>query len=158
MLESDPAETAVLVVTAPTPGTFSSPSLNPVGSCVPHDTAPVSFSGFTYHYRVTCTRRTVIEQGFAPGGIRINLLPRPRLQLTFSSNAGYIFSTQPVPVTPAGSFNFCFDFGGGLEFYPSHSRSIRLEYQVQHFSNKNTGDQNPGVDSGFARLTYAFGR
>lgn len=106
----------------------------------------------------TCPRRTVVEQGFAPAGLRLNLMPRHRWQLTFSSIGGYMFSSQQVPVPDAGAFNFTFDFGGGLEYYLSTSRSFRLEYQVQHFSNKNTAPQNPGVDSGFLKLTYAFGR
>jgi hypothetical protein len=106
----------------------------------------------------TCARRTVIEQGFSPAGVRFNLMPRHRLQLTFSSFAGYMFSTQDVPIPDAGSFNYTFEFGGGLEFFSSRTRSVRLEYQVQHFSNKQTADQNPGVDSGLIKLTYAFGR
>jgi opacity protein-like surface antigen len=106
----------------------------------------------------TCPRRTVIEQGFAPAGIRINLAPRHRLQLTFSTNAGYMFSTQEVPVPSAGAFNYTFDFGGGLEYSMSRTRSVRLEYQVQHFSNKQTAYENPGVDSGFIKLTFGFGR
>jgi hypothetical protein len=69
-----------------------------------------------------------------------------------------MFSTQPVPITNAGSFNFTFEFGGGLEFYRTHTQSMRLEYQVQHFSNKYTADENPGVDSGLIKLTYTFGR
>jgi hypothetical protein len=99
----------------------------------------------------------VIEQGFSPAGIRFNLMPRHRLQLTFSSLAGYMFSTQEVPILGAGSFNYTFEFGGGFEYFRSRNRSIRLEYQVQHFSNKKTADLNPGVDSGFVKLTYAFG-
>jgi hypothetical protein len=35
---------------------------------------------------------------------------------------------------------------------------VRLEYQVQHYSNKKTADVNPGVDSGFIKLTFGFGR
>ena len=85
-------------------------------------------------------------------------MPRHRLQLTFSTLGGYMFATQEVPIPGAGSFNFTFEFGGGLEFYRTHTNSIRLEYQVQHFSNKKTADFNPGVDSGFIKLTYAFGR
>jgi opacity protein-like surface antigen len=69
-----------------------------------------------------------------------------------------MFSTQQVPIPNAGAFNYTFEFGGGLEFYRSHTNSMRLEYQVQHFSNKETGTVNPGVDSGFIKLTYAFGR
>ena len=61
-------------------------------------------------------------------------------------------------MTGAGSFNFAFNFGGGVEFFRSQTQSIRLEYQVQHLSNKDTADLNPGIDSGFVRFTYAFGR
>jgi hypothetical protein len=110
----------------------------------------------------TCSRTTAIEQGFSPGGARINLLPHHRLQPTFSALGGYIFSTHPVPIGTAGYFNFSFEFGAGLEFYRSHSQSIRLEYQVQHYSNHNStspsSTYNPGVDSGIVKLTYAFGR
>lgn len=63
-----------------------------------------------------------------------------------------------MPITNAGSFNYTFEFGGGLEYYLTRTRSVRLEYQVQHFSNKKTAELNPGVDSGFIKLTYAFGR
>jgi opacity protein-like surface antigen len=120
----------------------------------------VTENGVTYVFYIetVCTRQTVTEQGFTPAGIRINFLPSHKLQPTFNSNAGYMFSTKPVPLATAGSFNYTFDFGGGLEYYLSSTRSVRLEYQVQHFSNKGTAVQNPGVDSGFIKLTYAFGR
>ena len=100
----------------------------------------------------------MIEQGFSPAGVRFNLVPRHRLQLTLSSFGGYMFSTQEVPIPDAGTFNYTFEFGGGLEFFSTHACSVRLEYQVQHFSNKKTADLNPGVDSGLIKLTYGFGR
>ena len=106
----------------------------------------------------TCSRQLTLAQGGSPIGFRINPLPRHPLQLTFSSNGGYMFATKPIPVPTAGSFNFTFNFGGGLEYFYAPHRSIRLEYLVQHYSNHFTAPSNPGVDSGFLRLAYAFGR
>lgn len=167
MLESDPDETETNIETLPISST-SSLDVGAVGRCnagvYPYSftfTSPLgppeTFAGKTV---ISCSRRTVVEQGFSPAGIRINLLPRHRLQPTFSTFGGYMFSTQEVPVPAAGSFNYTFEFGAGLELFRAHSsaRSVRLEYQVQHFSNKNTANANPGVDSGFVKLTYAFGR
>ena len=50
------------------------------------------------------------------------------------------------------------EFGAGLEYFLSQSRSMRFEYQVQHFSNAYTANTNPGVDSGLFKLSYTFGR
>jgi hypothetical protein len=161
MLESDPAEVMTGINLAPTPGTVAL-GQDAVLECHPSNSSISTFTigstTYSNYTQYTCSRRTVVEQGFAPAGIRINLAPRHRLQLTFSSIAGYMFSTQEVPIPDAGSFNYTFDFGGGLEYYLSRNRSVRLEYQVQHFSNKKTADENPGVDSGFIKLTFAFGR
>jgi Lipid A 3-O-deacylase (PagL) len=160
MIESDPEFEATITFTAPT-HSVSQILPSPVDKCVATTyvfNGENSGGGNYADTEVTsCTRRTVIEQGFSPGGIRISLLPRHRLQPTFSTLAGYMFSTQQVPVTDAGSFNYTFEFGGGLEYYLTQTRSMRLEYQVQHYSNKKTADLNPGVDAGFFKLTYAFG-
>jgi hypothetical protein len=164
MIESDPTETITTQETSPTQGTFVQGPM-PVTQCRAHTTpysfdiiyttGPILQSGTVI---IACGRRTVVEQGFSPVGLRLNLMLHHRLQPTFSTSAGYMFATQQVPVTDAGSFNFTFEFGGGLEYYLTHTRSIRLEYQVQHYSNKKTADLNPGVDSGFFKLTYTFGR
>jgi hypothetical protein len=163
MIESDPTETQTQIVPPPNPvviqGTTSAVVLcrafDGYNVTISTPSGPITYVGQLID---TCGRRTVIEQGFSPAGLRINLMPRRRLQLTFSTFAGYMFSTQQVPIPNAGAFNYTFEFGGGLEFYRSHTNSMRLEYQVQHFSNKETGTVNPGVDSGFIKLTYAFGR
>jgi hypothetical protein len=106
----------------------------------------------------TCSRQQTFAQGGSPIGLRVNLMPRRPLQLTFSSNGGYMFATKAIPVPQAGSFNFTFNFGGGLEYFYRPHRSVRLEYLVQHYSNHYTAQQNPGVDSGFVRLSYGFGK
>ena len=106
----------------------------------------------------TCSRQSTLAQGGSPIGFRINPFPRHPLQVTLSSNGGYMFSTKPIPIPQAGNFNFTFNFGGGLEYFYKLNRSIRLEYLVQHYSNHSTAPANPGVDSGFIRLAYAFKR
>jgi hypothetical protein len=40
---------------------------------------------------------------------------------------------------------------------PVARRWVRLEYPVQHCSNKDSADVNPGVDSGLIKLSYSFG-
>jgi len=166
MLESDPTWIYTNVITAPASEAGVYPQapvavMRCVASSIAYittlssPTGPIVYSG---DYVYTCSRRSVVEQSFSPAGMRFNLMPRRRLQLTFSSFGGYMFSTQEVPIPDAGSFNYIFEFGGGLEFFRSRNRSVRLEYQVQHYSNKKTAEYNPGVDSGLIKLTYAFGR
>ena len=69
-----------------------------------------------------------------------------------------MLSAKKIPLDDAGSFNFTFEVGLGLELYQSPSRSIRLEYQIQHFSNAYTAQTNYGVDNGLFKLTYNFGK
>lgn len=162
IVESDPMATYTNTITLPATAAGTYPSApQTVDKCVAV-TAPYRITepdGTVYAGvgQETCSRRQVFAQGMSPIGFRVTLLPRHRLQPTFSSVLGYMFSTQQVPVSSAGSFNFTFGAAVGLELYWSHSRSIRLEYAVQHYSNKWTAPDNPGVDSGFIRLTYAMG-
>jgi opacity protein-like surface antigen len=162
ILESVPTIAYTTVETLPTQATYtSSPQLTAkcVASSDPFQfTDPPSgtvTAGTTY---TRCGRQTVYAQGLSPFGFKLNLRPRARLQPVLSTYEGYIFSTQPVPSADAGSFNFDFEIGAGFEYYRSGRSSVRIEYQVQHFSNKNTADANPGVDNGLIKLTYSFGR
>ncbi len=121
---------------------------------------------FTVTDTATCGRQWTFGQGLSPAGLKINLLPRQRLQPVITLLGGYLLSTQPIPINDAGSFNFTFEVGAGLELYRSKerskslfgNRSIRAEYRYQHISNKNTARFNPGIDSGLLQVTYAFGR
>jgi hypothetical protein len=160
MMESDPVSLETIIAAYPVAGSYPQ---QPVAVMRCFDAAfaineIVGTTTYTNNYVYTCGRRMVFEQGFSPAGIRFNLMPHHRLQPTFSSFGGYMFATQVVPIPDAGSFNYTFEFGAGLEFFRSRNRSVRLEYQVQHYSNKKTGNLNPGVDSGFVKMTYAFGR
>jgi hypothetical protein len=163
IVSSDPAQSDYEVVCSNGICTAGSNGTAVVLTCVP-GVRTFSFPGSgtfppeSGSVTTTCSRQQTIAQGGSPIGFRINLLPRRPLQLTFSSNGGYMFATKPIPIPDAGSFNFTFNFGGGLEYFYKPHRSVRLEYLVQHYSNHYTAQDNPGVDSGFVRLGWAFGR
>jgi opacity protein-like surface antigen len=107
---------------------------------------------------IACGRRATYTEGLSPFGFQLNFAPKHRLQAVFTNHEGYMFSTRPVPIQQSGAFNFTFEFGAGFEWYLSHRRSVRVEYALQHFSNKDSAGQNPGVDSGFVKIVWSFGR
>jgi opacity protein-like surface antigen len=107
---------------------------------------------------INCGRRWTYAEGLSPLGTRINLLPHRRWQPTGSLLTGFLLSSKKIPVDSGGSFNFTFQFGAGVEYFRTPSQSIRLEYQIQHFSNADTAPTNYGVDNGLFKLTYTFGR
>ena len=69
--------------------------------------------------QITCSHRWSYAQGLSPFGARMNLRPNRRLQPTASLLAGYILSSQKTPIDAAGSFNFSFEIGAGLEYFLS---------------------------------------
>jgi hypothetical protein len=107
---------------------------------------------------VSCGRRWTYVEGISPLGTRINLLPRKRWQPTGSILTGLLLSAKKIPVDTGGSFNFMFQVGAGVEYFRTCTQSMRLEYQLQHFSNAYTAPTNYGVDSGLFKFTYTFGR
>jgi hypothetical protein len=163
ILESDPTATLTISIIAPPPSiTVIEPTAAALqciaGQWTFSGTDPITGIHDSETILTTCGRRWTYAQGLSPAGTRINLLPHRRLQPTASFLAGYILSAKKIPLDSAGAFNFTFEFGAGLEYYQSHSRSIRLEYQIHHFSNAYTADTNPGVDNGLFKVTYNFGR
>jgi opacity protein-like surface antigen len=112
----------------------------------------------TVVYVNTCSRRWVIGEAISPIGFQWNFMPRHKLQPIVSGHGGYMYSTQPIPTSDAGSFNFTFDIGAGFELFQSKRRSIRAEYRYHHISNHDTAEDNPGIDNGVFQLTYSFGR
>ena len=157
ILESDTTQTLTAVVTTPPPSITFVNQPTSVLRCTPGQT---TFSGLLFFETIsaTCSRRWTYAQGLSPVGTRINLMAHRRLQPTASVLIGYMLATKKIPIDTAGAFNFTFEFGAGVEYYQSQSRSIRLEYQIQHFSNAYTANANPGVDSGLFKLTCNFGR
>jgi len=162
LMESDPVAHTVGTITPIDP---PGPPVTYVSSTVPVACRPGSFSTIfsgpdplSAVLTTTCDRRWVFAQGFSPVGFQYGFRPGRRLQPLLTSTAGYVFSTTPIPVANAGSFNFTFDMGVGLEWFRTKSQSIQFEYRYHHISNHFTADANPGIDNGVFKLTYTFGR
>jgi hypothetical protein len=88
----------------------------------------------------------------SPLGARVSGFTSHHLQPTFSTDLGMVFSSRDLPIDDSSSSNYLFSFGPGVQFF-HNSNSIRLEYLYRHMSNANSGNNNPGVDSGVFRLT-----
>ncbi len=159
-LESDPLQRIVDAQTSPTAETYTSDLQSPPVTCAP---ATISYSytinNVTYSGAETATcysRRWTIGEAISPMGLQWNFLPRRRIQPFLDGHGGYMYSTRPIPVDSAGSFNFTFDVGAGIEVYRSRASSIRAEYRYHHISNNDTATANPGIDSGLFQVTYCF--
>ncbi|HEY1805707.1 MAG TPA: acyloxyacyl hydrolase [Terracidiphilus sp.] len=162
-LESDPVGVEINTQTEPTVSTTTYDFGAQFVTCAPA-TVPYSYAGennVTYSGTLTyrCSgRRWTIGEAMSPIGMQWNFRPRNRIQPFFTGHGGYMYSTQPIPIMQAGSFNFTFDLGAGLELYRTASKSIRVEYRYHHISNHNTAQENPGIDNGLFQVSYAFGR
>ncbi len=160
-LESDPVVLNTINWTSPTVYTESG-TIVQTGPCVPSSGSFSSMQNgitYSYTYAFTCgQRRWTIGEAISPAGIQWNFMPRRKAQPFLIAHGGYMYSTQPIPISTAGSFNFTFDFGAGLELFHSKNRSIRAEYRIHHLSNHGTAQDNPGIDNGLFQLTYSFGR
>ena len=160
-LESDPLQVTVETFTYTNPpltisGTTTAPTL---AAC--HDfsgSGSIPSGGPTYTFTATCTRRWTVGEAFSPVGLQWNLRPRRKVQPFFVGHGGYMYSSQTIPVSDAGNFNFSFDLGAGVDFFQTHTRSLRAEYRYPHISNDWTASQNPGIDSGLLQVAYVFGR
>lgn len=167
-LESNPNAHVVYNQTSPTVYTFTeiydtAPPISCATVTTPYSITEGNQNGGSTTYSGTYTtscqgREWTIGEAISPVGFQWNFLPRNKLQPFFIGHGGYIYSTQPIPVQFAGSFNFTFDLGAGFELYRSKTRSIRAEYRFHHISNHGTANQNPGIDNGLFQVTYAFGR
>lgn len=158
LLESDPLTKASTTIQ----GSSQPPSVQTYrnATCVA-GSSTMTYQGsidVTLNTVTTCSRTTTFSQGVSPVGFVWKFRPGHRLQPTANWLGGMMLSAKPLPVDHAGSFNFTFEYGLGLEYYLKPGRSVRLAYDVQHYSNKDTAPLNPGVDSGLFKFSYAFGR
>jgi opacity protein-like surface antigen len=165
-MEGDPIGYEVDNQTSPTVATYAGSLDRAVLSCAPV-TTPFSFIASTPSGPVTYAgtdtlfcrgRQWTMGEAISPLGLQWNFLPRHKTQAFLTAHAGYMYSTQSIPLDNAGSFNFTFDLGAGFEFYRSRTRSMRAEYRYHHISNNGTASANPGIDSGLVQVTYSFGR
>jgi len=161
-LEGDPLTRQVNHQTLPTPRTDFFDA-GPMISCAPisRDYDFTDPKGIEYKgtFETFCHgRQWTMGQAVSPLGLRTNFMVRRRIQPVFTAHIGYMYSTQPIPVDLAGSFNFIFDVGTGIELFRTPSRSLRIEYRFHHISNHNSASYNPGIDNGLFQIAYAFGR
>jgi len=161
-LESDPVEHTAITLLSPL-STLPTEQVTeiPVSPCkAGSGTYTITFPDevYKYSYVTTCSRRWTIGEGMSPVGFQWNFRPRHKLQPIVLGHGGYMYSTQPIPVANAGSFNFTLDFGVGLELYQSRTRSVRVDYRYHHISDHYTTELNPGIDNGLFTVTYSFGR
>jgi opacity protein-like surface antigen len=162
-LESDPLEVETVQQTSPTVvnSTFNlgSQALNCTRQSISYSfTTPagVTYAGTESFF---CSgRQWTIGEGISPVGFQWNFMTRQKIQPFLIGHGGYMYSTQPIPLSMAGSFNFTFDLGAGVEIYRNKTRSIRVEYRYHHISNHDTSMENPGIDNGLFQVGYSFGR
>jgi hypothetical protein len=105
-----------------------------------------------------CGPQWTFAQAFSPLGFKYSTMTGHRVQPFFVGTLGYMYSSRPIPVAQAEALNFVFDFGPGVEIYERGGRSISLECRFHHFSNRDTAEENPGVDNLMYKLSYSFGR
>ena len=159
-LESDPVEKVTITESIyRAPGNISETFQGvPEQACEPSTVTINDLPVFYYSAVTTCSRRWTMGGGISPLGFRWNFLPRHTLQPLLVAHGGFIESVNAIPVTQAGSFNFTFDLGAGIEWYRTRTQSLRVEYRYHHISNKNTAPANPGIDNGLFQVSYVFGR
>jgi hypothetical protein len=158
-LESDPLQitTSTLVYTNPPYTVTETLSTPTTASCQDGSGSGTIPGGPSYTYVATCSRRWSVGEAFSPVGFQWNFWTRHRIEPFIVGHGGYMYSTQAIPVAESGNFNFTFDFGAGVEFFRSPTRSLRAEYRYHHISNDWTAEQNPGIDSGLFQVSYTFG-
>ena len=166
-LESDPVQvtnaTSTYTFTNGMPSeteiqTYNQPTVGPCRVFTSTATYPIQNGTLTTVSVNSCTRRWNIGEAISPVGFQWDFVPRRKLQPFFIGHGGYMYSTQPIPIRAAGSFNFTFDLGAGVELYRSNTRSIRAEFRYHHISNHGTAEENPGIDNGLFQVAYSFGR
>jgi opacity protein-like surface antigen len=162
-LESDPLEVETIQQTSPTVVNstinLGSQALNCTRQSISYSfttSGGVTYAGTESFF---CSgRQWTIGEGISPVGFQWNFMTRQKIQPFLIGHGGYMYSTQPIPLPMAGSFNFTFDVGAGVEIYRNKTRSIRVDYRYHHISDHDTTVQNPGIDNGLFQVSYSFGR
>ena len=165
MLESDPVLKSIDLTVTDSYGTVESySSFSPAVPVI--STGPREISASNTENGITSTvtviydysRRWTYAFGFSPVGFKANFLPHSRIQPVLTALGGFAVSPRDIPVFDSSAFNFTFSFGGGVEFYRRLRHATRLEYRVQHLSNKYIGTTNPGIDSQMIQASFLWGR
>jgi hypothetical protein len=92
-------------------------------------------------------RAPVAGAGIAPIGLEFQVEATRRLSVYTAGTMGGLWFTRHIPVVDARSFNFTFDFGGGVLVALGGRTRLRAGYKFHHLSNAKTAPSNPGVDA-----------
>jgi hypothetical protein len=92
-------------------------------------------------------RAPVAGAGIAPIGLELQVEANRRLSVYSAGTMGGLWFTRHIPVADARSFNFTFDFGGGVLVNLGARTRLRVGYKFHHLSNAKTAPSNPGVDA-----------
>jgi hypothetical protein len=92
-------------------------------------------------------RGPVAGAGIAPIGLELDVAATRRLSVYTAGSMGGLWFTRHVPVAEARSFNFTFDFGGGVLVRVGRQTRLRAGYKFHHLSNAKTAPSNPGIDA-----------
>jgi len=85
--------------------------------------------------------------GVAPLGFQYNFRPNQKVQPFIFSSGGFLLLEKPFPDERGKKFNFTFKLGAGIQVYHGQAYGLIIGYTFHHFSNAETGQVNPGVDS-----------
>lgn len=160
-LESDPLVRSVDVQTSPKHSRTVFDDLPPMTYCKTVFDYSYTSNNITYSGVDTFTchgRQWTIGEAISPIGMQFNFMPGRRLQPLVETHGGYIYSTHPIPILEAGSFNFTAEAGVGFEYFRTQRQSIRVEYRYHHISNDDTSFANPGIDNAVFQVAYMFGK
>lgn len=117
---------------------------------------PTGSTTETFSLTRVCSTRWTYAGGLSPVGQRLNFWPRHTLQPYLLANAGFLVSTRDIPANDSSRFNFTFSFGAGIQWFRPDGAAWAVDYRVQHLSNKQIGDNNPGIDSQTFRVSYSL--
>ncbi|HTV09859.1 MAG TPA: acyloxyacyl hydrolase [Candidatus Aquilonibacter sp.] len=138
-------------------GVTTTPPCQPASGMYSLPPSP-GISSDTITYSTVCGRQWTFAQAFSPLGFKYSLMTDRRIQPFVIGTLGYMYSSRPIPLADAEAFNFEFDFGAGVEMFRSKTRSVSIECRFHHFSNRDTAEENPGVDNLMYKVSYSFGR
>ncbi len=119
---------------------------------------PVSFALKNEVLENANNRRTKSTYGFGaqPLGFRFLFRPNNRVKPFLQAGVGVVFSKDPIPVPEGTRINFSGEFGGGVMYRLSESRSVNIGYRYFHISNMHLSKANPGYNDNIFYFGYSF--
>ncbi|WP_340105006.1 acyloxyacyl hydrolase [Rhodohalobacter sp. 8-1] len=85
--------------------------------------------------------------GIIPLSIMMPLTSSKKITPFTFFSAGGLFLNEKLPDVSGASLNYLLNIGAGLELPFIQETRVQIGYSIQHMSNANTGEQNPGIDS-----------